>query len=236
MGSKKQRKLCIVNGDDFGASKGINRGIVEAHTNGILTSASLMVNMPAVAEAAELSASNPALSIGLHVNFTNEGDPVIDLADADAARDELHRQFRSFVELLGRAPSHLDSHHNVHRNPVLEPLFLELADQHDLFLRDHSPVRLFASFYGQWDGVSHPEHISPQQLAGMLGSEVGEGVTEVACHPGYMTPDFQSEYGIEREVELRSICDPDVRQAVDALDIELVNYYEAREEISRWRG
>jgi predicted glycoside hydrolase/deacetylase ChbG (UPF0249 family) len=45
-------KYCIVNGDDFGASRGINRGIVEAHCHGVLTSTSLMVNMPATEEAA----------------------------------------------------------------------------------------------------------------------------------------------------------------------------------------
>lgn len=225
----KQEKLCIVNADDFGASTGVNRGVVEALTNGILTSASLMINMPGSAEAIELAQEYPQLSVGLHVNFTNEGDPVIDLNDAEAASAELKDQYQLFVDRLGRPPTHIDSHHNVHRRETLLPMFLELALQHDLPLRENSPVRYFSGFYGQWDGESHPEHISPQQLALFLETEVQPGFTELACHPGYVSSDFQSEYSVEREVELRSLCDPSVSERVRELDITLVNYTQARD-------
>ena len=113
-------KYLIVNADDFGASSGINRGILEAHRRGIVTSASLMVNMPAAEEAVLLSREVPQLSVGLHVNFTNEGEnPVVDLSDAEACREELQRQFERFQKLVGRLPTHLDSHQNVHRRPHL---------------------------------------------------------------------------------------------------------------------
>ena len=55
-------KYLIVNGDDFGASHGINRGIVEACRNGILTSASLMVRESAAAEAADYARQHPAFT------------------------------------------------------------------------------------------------------------------------------------------------------------------------------
>ena len=109
-------KYLIVNADDFGASAGINRGILEAHVRGVLTSTSLMVNMPAVAEAVRSSRDYPALSIGLHVNFTNESEgPVVDLDDDEACRAELARQFEMFGDVMGCLPSHIDSHHHVHR-------------------------------------------------------------------------------------------------------------------------
>jgi chitin disaccharide deacetylase len=54
------------NADDFGASTGINRGIVECHTRGVVTSASLMVEGRAVHEAVAISRDCPALSVGLH--------------------------------------------------------------------------------------------------------------------------------------------------------------------------
>src|SRR5213593_3891547 len=83
-------KYLVVNGDDFGASSGINRGILEAHQRGILTSTSLMVNMPAAAEAIVLGRDFPDLGVGLHVNFTNESEgPVVDIQNTDACRDEL---------------------------------------------------------------------------------------------------------------------------------------------------
>ena len=229
MSDTEQRKICIVNGDDFGASAGINRGFVEAHTNGILTSASLMINMPGAEEAIELSAAYPELGVGLHVNFTNEGDPVIDINDVGAAKTELHNQYELFLDRMDRPPTHIDSHHNVHRLPELLPLFLDLAEENGLFLRDHSPVRCFGSFYGQWDGESHPEHISSEQLIHVLETEIRPGVTELACHPGYMGGEFQSEYSVEREIELRSLCSPMTKQRVEQLNVELMNYSQARQ-------
>ena len=231
MANVEKRKIIIVNGDDFGASIGINRGLIEAHKNGILTSASLMINMPAAEEAIELSAAYPDLGVGLHVNFTNEGDPVIDLSDIEAARTELNEQYQRFVECAGRPPTHIDSHHNVHRRPELAPLFMELAEAQRLFLREHSPVRYFSSFYGQWGGESHPEHISPEQLVNVLETEIQPGYTELACHPGYMNGEFISEYAVEREVELRSLCSRRVKQCIAELEIELVNYSSVRTQL-----
>ena len=231
MANVEKRKIIIVNGDDFGASIGINRGLIEAHKNGILTSASLMINMPAAEEAIELSAAYPDLGVGLHVNFTNEGDPVIDLSDIEAARTELNEQYQRFVECAGRPPTHIDSHHNVHRRPELAPLFTALAEAQRLFLREHSPVRYFSSFYGQWGGESHPEHVSPEQLVNVLENEIQPGYTELACHPGYMNGEFISEYAVEREVELRSLCSRRVKQCIAKLEIELVNYSSIRTQL-----
>ena len=62
-------RYLIVNADDFGLSAGVNRGIIRAHEQGILTSASLMVYWPAAPEAAEYALKHPGLSIGLHVDL-----------------------------------------------------------------------------------------------------------------------------------------------------------------------
>ena len=69
-------KRIIINGDDLGLSYGINSGIIKAYREGILTSASLMVNMPAFEDALGLIKENPGLDIGLHVNFFR-GRPVL---------------------------------------------------------------------------------------------------------------------------------------------------------------
>jgi len=220
-------KYLIVNADDFGASCGINRGIVEAHRRGILTSTSLMVNMPAAEEAAGLSREAPDLSVGLHVNFTNEGEsPVVDIADLKACRQELQRQFEEFQELMGRLPTHLDSHHHVHRRPRLLPLFLEIASGNGLPLREYSPARYFKKFYGQWDGETHLEWISSENLLRLLDAELQEGITELGCHPGYVDTDFQSIYLTEREAELRTLCDPSVREFLTQRHVSLINFRE----------
>ena len=218
-------KYLIVNADDFGASHGINRGIMEAHRRGILTSTSLLVNSVGSREAAELSRKTPGLSVGLHADLRNE----MQASAADLARrlrDELEKQFSRFEELMGRPPTHLDSHHNLHRAPTALPEFLELAAKHGLPLREHSPVRYFSKFYGQWGGETHFEQISVESLRRMLETDIEEGITELSCHPGYLEPNYVTGYGVEREAELRTLCDPIIREVLAACSIRLISYHE----------
>jgi chitin disaccharide deacetylase len=218
-------RYLIVNGDDFGASRGINRGIVEAHSRGILTSTSLMVDLPFSEEAADLSRRLPHLSVGLHVHLPSRGRgslPAVE--DPEACGAGLHRQFGRFQELMGCLPTHLDSHHDVHRDPRLLPYFLGLARRHGLPLRGYSPVRCFSKFYGQWDGVSHTEQVSVPSLVRMLRTEIPEGCTELSCHPGYADPDFRTGYSGEREAELQTLCDPRVREVLLEEQIQLIGF------------
>src|SRR6266516_1056844 len=218
-------KYLIVNADDFGASRGINRGILEAHQRGILTSTSLLVNTAWSREAAELSRSAPEMSIGLHADLRNElketaADP------GRRLRDELEKQFSRFEELMGRPPTHLDSHHNLHRDPKALPAFLDLAGKHGLPLREHSPVRYFSKFYGQWGRETHLEQISVENLTRMLETEIEDGITELSCHPGYVEASYPTGYGVEREAELRTLCDPVIREVLAARSIQLISYHE----------
>jgi len=81
-------KYLIVNADDFGLTAGVNRAIVEGHQRGVITSTTVMVNMPGFAEAVRLARENPQLGIGLHFNIT-QGRPV---ADAAKVRSLLNAQ------------------------------------------------------------------------------------------------------------------------------------------------
>jgi predicted glycoside hydrolase/deacetylase ChbG (UPF0249 family) len=214
----------IVNGDDFGASRGVNRGIVEAHQEGILTSTSLMVDMPASEEASRLARETPDLSVGLHVALTGESDTGRShWGEADRCRAELARQLERFEKLTGELPTHLDAHHNVQRDPRLLPHFLELAEGLRLPLREHSPVRCFSKFYGQWGGESHPEQISVESLLRMI-EEFTTGCSELSCHPGYVDADLRSSYSEERELELQALSDPSVAAKLGALGVRLIGF------------
>ncbi len=218
-------KYLIVNGDDFGASHGINRGIIAAHCQGILTSTSLLVTLPCSEEAARLGRAVPELSVGLHVHLHSGGrGPTLDRPDADSWRVELHRQCRRFEELMGRPPTHLDSHHNVHRDLRLLPHFLSVARHYGVPLREHCPVRYLSKFYGQWGGQTHLEQISVDSLLHMLKTDIQEGITELSCHPGYIDPDFPSAYSTERETELQTLCAPSIRTALAEQQIQLVAF------------
>ena len=218
-------RYLIVNADDFGASPGINRGILEAHTAGILTSTSLMVDTPWSAAAASMGRLEAALSVGLHVVLP-EGPIHADTNGVEGPREALERQYQRFVALMGGPPTHVDSHHNVHRDPVLLASFLEFCREHALPLREHSPVRYFSKFYGRWGGESHPEQVSVESLARMLATEIGEGITELSCHPGYVDARAPSGYALEREAELRTLCDPRMRPILEEQHITLVSYHD----------
>jgi chitin disaccharide deacetylase len=67
----------IVNADDFGFTAGVNRGIVEAHSRGVVTSSTLMANGPAFSDAVQLAQTVPQLSVGCHVVLI-DGQPSLD--------------------------------------------------------------------------------------------------------------------------------------------------------------
>jgi predicted glycoside hydrolase/deacetylase ChbG (UPF0249 family) len=216
----------IVNADDFGASSAINRGIVHAHVHGIVTSTSLMVTGAAAAEAPQVSREHPDLGIGLHWDLDGEGlAERVPLDDPAKVRGELARQLDVFERLMGRPPTHVDSHHHVHRREPIAPIARELVAPLGVPLRDESPVTYVGGFYGQWEWkVTDLEHVRPDFLIWMLRNEVGKGWTEFGCHPGFITEDFISVYREEREVEIATLCDPRVRAEVDARGIRLVNF------------
>ena len=125
---------------------------------------------------------------------------------------------------MGRTPTHLDSHHNVHRDPRLLPHFLGMARHYGVPLREHCPVRYLSKFYGQWGGQTHREQISVDSLLHLLKTDIQEGVTELSCHPGYVDPDFPSTYSIERETELQTLCAPNIRTALAEQQIHLIAF------------
>ncbi len=67
MARPEPARRLIVNADDFGRSAAINQAVIRAHQEGILTTASLMVNEPEAAEAVALAKANPRLGVGLHL-------------------------------------------------------------------------------------------------------------------------------------------------------------------------
>ena len=209
----------IVNADDFGVSEGINRGIVESHVRGIVTSASLMVDGAAAGEAAALAREHPKLSVGLH---WEAGDTRLD--NTRAIRNSFERQLEAFASLLG-VPTHVDSHHHAHRDEAVSPLFEELVAPLGVPLRGDGRVAYVGGFYAQWEwGVTNLEYVSVSFLERLLRDEVGEGWTELGCHPGYRSPGFDSVYLEEREAEVRTLTDPRVGERVDELGIRLASY------------
>ena len=210
-------KLLIVNADDFGASPGTNRGILETHRRGIVTSTSLLVNAPGSADAAEQAEFAPELSVGLHADLDGVGPAQVSAA--------LERQLDRFEVLMDASPTHLDTHHDSHRDPKTFPAVVQFARRHGLRLRGHARIRVCTKFYGQWAGETHPEQISVAGLERLLG-DIKDLVTELTCHPGYPDAALRTSYDGERAIEVRTLCDPAARDVVARLGFRLISFYE----------
>ncbi len=145
----------IVNADDFGRSRSINQAVIRAHQEGILTSASLMVNEPDCAEAVRLAKENPKLGVGLHltllmghsalppekipglVNARSEfsNDPVatgmkyfFNRRLREQLRAEIHAQFDRY-RATGLVLDHVNGHLHLHLHPVVFGILMADAEQ-----------------------------------------------------------------------------------------------------------
>ena len=226
-------RTLIVNADDFGQSPGVNRGIAEAHERGIVTSASLMVRWPAAEAAATYARAHPALGVGLHVDlgeWAHDGDAWrcryqrVNLDDAAAVEREVRAQLECCRDLLGRDPTHLDSHQHVHLREPMRSILTRMAGELGVPLRHVTPgVRYHGGFYGQTaTGEPLPELVGVASLMSWLPT-VGEGVTELACHPGY-AEDLDTVYQAERAIEVRTLCAGEVRTTLASERIRLQSF------------
>lgn len=149
-------KRLIVNADDLGLTD--NQAIVEGHTRGIITSASLLANGLAFESAVTLACAHPTLGVGVHLNLT-EGSPVSDpsrvpsLVDGDGAfysgplaiatrimqrkisLAAVERELRAQIEMVlaaGVRATHLDSHKHIHLLPPVFNLVIKLAQEYQI--------------------------------------------------------------------------------------------------------
>jgi len=218
-------RYLIVNADDLGADDGTTRGIIEAHERGIVTSASLMVDMPGARSAVRTARAHPRLGVGLHVSFT-AGRRIADLADLGLLRRELARQVDRFSEMAGQDPTHIDSHHHVHLRPEIAPLFVELCRDRRIPLRGFSGITYVGNFYGQWEpGRTDLSHIGPEYLISLLEG-IAPGFSELACHPGDRDARFDPLYDWQRRFEVEALTDPRVSAAATREAIRLIDYRE----------
>lgn len=247
-------KRLIVNADDLGRTHGINTGIFEAHRLGIVTSATAMVNYESIREAASLSRENPKLGIGLHVALTGgrttlDPSAVPSLVDARGSQPakpdglggavpsevaaEVEAQFARFVEVFGRKPTHLDSHHHSHRRPDVFDAVTNLARREGLPVRnaggEMGPAlrRLGVRTNDAFDESFFDQGVSVARLVSIIDALPG-GATELMCHPAHEDAELaaSSSYARVRVVELAALCDPAVRAAIERAQVRLITFAE----------
>ena len=130
-------KKLIINADDLGYTKEINRAIIDSFKKGVVTSTSIMANMNSFSDAVKLCKKNPELDVGIHLNITT-GKPVLNPNQVKSLvyrkgnflliptfiklflgainLDEVEKEFNAQIKKLisnGIKPTHLDSHHHL---------------------------------------------------------------------------------------------------------------------------
>ena len=214
-------KRLVVNADDLGYDPEIDRGILDAHARGVVTSATAMVDTPFAPAA--LREAPATLGVGLHAVL----DPAL---TQDQAEAELLRQIGRFAELRGAPPTHLDSHKHHHARPDLLAAFAVVAAAQGLPVRAID-AQMRALLRAR--GVRTTDHFlgdadlrpcwTPERLLSAAGA-LQPGSTELMCHPGYAPSHARTSFGVEREVELRAVCDPTIRQALQRAGVALVTF------------
>lgn len=194
-----QPRFLIVNADDLGMSGAVNEGIFAAHEGGIVTSASLMVLRDEAPAAVEALGEHPDLAVGLHLE----------------AGAECRSQLDRFRELVGRDPTHVDSHKHAHETDDAFGAAAEaLAAELEVPLRNRA-IRYERRFYGR-DAIS-PEHLI------QLIEALPPGWTEIGCHPA-AGPVPTSSYDAERQIELATLRDPGVKILLNVTSVRLCSY------------
>lgn len=160
-------KPLIINADDFGYSSGVNAGIIQSHTNGILTSTTLMANMPGTLDAIQLAKKHPSLGIGAHLVLTT-GKPLTNhntslvnplgnfyhLSDYQAVRssfldEQIFDEWCAQIDFLlaqGIKLTHFDSHHHVHFFPENHEITARISEKYQLTFRNSYGTENFSPY------------------------------------------------------------------------------------------
>lgn len=207
-------RFLIVNADDLGLSAPVNEGIFAAHEGGIVTSASLMVLRDDAAAAVEALAGHPDLAVGLHLE-RRSSFPGHMWGKGRTPEEECREQLEFFRALIGRDPTHVDSHKHVHETDEAFGAAAEaLAAELEVPLRNRG-IRYERRFYGR-DAIS-PEHLTK------LIEELPPGWTEIGCHPA-AGPVPTSSYDSERQIELATLRDPRVKNLLNVTSLQLCSF------------
>ncbi|WP_153461929.1 ChbG/HpnK family deacetylase [Sediminibacillus terrae] len=229
----------LFNADDFGLTKGVNDGIIEAFVNGVVGSATLMMNGLAVEDAVAAAKHHPRLKVGIHLVLTwgkalcpdlkqivdKEGTFLLrsnfretTVPDLKETEKEWRTQLEAFLS-TGLPLHHIDSHHHIHGWEPLKELTLRLAEDYRVPVRFAESLRchpdhlltdvLWTDFYGQ--GIT-------RQIFDHL-PRVPTGKVEVMTHPAFVDTELQanSSYNELRDLEREILCSLEIPDWVTLL-------------------
>lgn len=268
-------KHLILNADDFGYSYGVNYGIIESHLRGVLTSTTLMAGMPGFDHAVSLAKAHPSLGVGVHLTLTC-GRPVLTdhktftepngdfhsqayyhNEEQPLDKDEVYREWKAQIEKVlaaGIEPTHLDSHHHVHTFRGLENVFVRLAREYDLPVRNSRhdctdnhvqgvPCPNYLVDFIEGSGAHF--HTPLTEYAPAIESNMHRilleafktlDCVEIMCHPAYLDTAvmLHSSFNLHRMCEVDLLISPATKAFIEQLeDVSLANYKTFYQEVRK---
>ena len=240
----------IMNADDFGFSKGVNLAILEGFQHGILTSTSLMVNMPGFEHAVSLMKQYPdLLHVGIHLvttvqysvvkglkTLTDENDhfyrdpEIIEKSDQSELDKEYQAQMDKFLA-TGFKPDHIDFH--VCTTPKQLKAAMKLAQKYHLPMRAQDQqiegiLKEHGIVYAPCHIPDFYDHGTVETLLKLFEKAFYEKreMIELALHPAYVDQTLLdlSSYHIQRAREFASLMNPEVATFIQQHDIELISF------------
>lgn len=239
----------IINSDDFGYSRAVNYAVIDAHQDGILTSASMLTNTSSFNHAIQLAKKHPDLGVGIHLNITSLQplrkdvpslvDEMGNFYRPDAYRkgytiaaiDDLYKEWDEQIKRVinaGIYPTHLNSHHNAsYFNDQHLEVFMDLADKYQLAVRGNfesdRPYRAPEYFEPAFDTVHLLANGDETFFLQNLIQKIKEKESaEIKCHVGYID---QLLY------ETSSFTEPRIYQTQLLIDSPFANQIRADKEI-----
>lgn len=246
----------IVDSEDFGYTRAINHAIIDAHQEGIVTSASLMTNAPGFEHAVKLAKENPKLGVGVHLVLTfleplsDDVPSLVDQTDsfhrpeayrqayAIADKEELYKEWDAQIQKViqaGIQPTHLNTHHRVQTfNDYHTDVFLDLAEKYQLPVRNNletdRPYKSTSYFEPSFDTIGTLEKAEQDYYLDSIIQKIKENdSTEIMACVGYIDETLYNTSSLvqTRIFAAQMLTESDFVDKIKAdKDIQLITYAE----------
>ena len=246
----------IITADDFGVSKAVNAGIIQAHDKGIVTSTCIMSNGKQFEDA--INKLPKSLDLGIHLNLSwgkalTTGKKLdkhtqYKLLLKKGNKHFIEREFRAQIEKvldLGIKPSHLNSHQHVHAFSPVKEITIKLAREYNInkvrwpkenskgFTANlHYAKQKLIKFNLKNCPLTTTDHFFGLIYSGYPSMKAFlsylnfKGTAEIMCHPAQKSLVYRNKFERSRPKELKILCSEHFSNAIKEKNIELISFKE----------